>query len=232
MSEATSKKKSPTKKKAGGDCSSALCSALDDARRDGRRSIIAKLAYRHGGHNASKDSWGRLGMQVDTEDDEAVAEYFHKEISADVRKPLEAEIVQLKARLFDLQNNSSADPMRAVDQPQAGTTDLVRQLSEDNRILRESAQRTHSIMGDCLRLLDAAGLGKPGSPHGNTLLGMVMEACKLLQCSASKADGGVIEMANTKPSEQSGLGFDEDTRKRPACPDGGPLSGTGTRPTS
>lgn len=44
-------------------------------------------------------------MQVDVNDDEAVAEYFYKEISADARKPLESEIVQLKARLFDLQNS-------------------------------------------------------------------------------------------------------------------------------
>jgi hypothetical protein len=79
-----------------------LRAALDDARSDGRRSIIAKLAYWHGGHNASENSWGRLGMQVDVEDDEAVAKYFYKEISADARKPLEAEIVTLKARLFDL----------------------------------------------------------------------------------------------------------------------------------
>jgi hypothetical protein len=105
MSETKSKPKRPAKKKAGGDCPSAPCSALDDARRDGRRSIIAKLAYWHGGHNASENSWGRLGMQVDVNDDEAVAEYFYKEISADARKPLESEIVQLKARLFDLQNS-------------------------------------------------------------------------------------------------------------------------------
>lgn len=104
MSETKSKPKRPAKKKAGGDCPSATCSALEDARQDGRRSIIAKLAYWHGGHNASENSWGRLGMQVNTADDEAVAEYFYKEISADARKPLEAEIVRLKARLFDLQN--------------------------------------------------------------------------------------------------------------------------------
>lgn len=42
-------------------------------------------------------------MCVNVKDDEAVAEYFYKEISADARKPLEAEIVQLKARLYDLQ---------------------------------------------------------------------------------------------------------------------------------
>lgn len=46
-------------------------------------------------------------MQVNTTDDEAVAEYFYKGISADARKPLEAEIVQLKAKLFDLQNDQS-----------------------------------------------------------------------------------------------------------------------------
>lgn len=78
--------------------------SLDDARKDGRRSIIAKLACWHGGHNASENSWGRLGMQVNVDDDEAVAEYFYKEISADARKPLEEEITKLKARIFDLQN--------------------------------------------------------------------------------------------------------------------------------
>jgi len=83
----------------------AICSALEDVQQDDRRSIIAKLAYWHGGHNASENSWGRLGMCVDVNDDEAVAEYFYKEISADARKPLEEEIVKLKARFFDLQNN-------------------------------------------------------------------------------------------------------------------------------
>ena len=76
------------------------------AREDSRRSIIAKLAYWHGGHNASENSWGRLGMQVDTDNDEAVAEYFYREISADARKPLELEIAELKARLFDLLNKN------------------------------------------------------------------------------------------------------------------------------
>lgn len=94
----------PTKSKRPARCSRPTCSALEDARQDGRRGIIAKLAYWHGGHNASENSWGRLGMQVDVDDDAAVAEYFYKEISADARRPLEAEIVRLKARLFDLQN--------------------------------------------------------------------------------------------------------------------------------
>jgi hypothetical protein len=80
-----------------------LAHGEDDARRAGRRSIIAKLACLHGGHNASSNSWGRLGMQVDTDDDNALAKYFYKEISADARKPLEEEIKNLKARLYDLQ---------------------------------------------------------------------------------------------------------------------------------
>lgn len=66
-----------------------------------RTGVIAKLAYWHGGHNASENSWGRLPMMVDVEDDEAVAEYFFKAIASDARKPLEAEIVRLKALLFD-----------------------------------------------------------------------------------------------------------------------------------
>lgn len=43
-------------------------------------------------------------MQVDTEDDEAVASYFYHSIKEDAAKPLRAEIERLKARLFDLQN--------------------------------------------------------------------------------------------------------------------------------
>ncbi len=71
---------------------------------ESRTSIIAKLAYLHGGHNASENSWGRLGMVVDTNDDKAVAEYFYREISKDAREPLEKEIIKLKALIFDLQN--------------------------------------------------------------------------------------------------------------------------------
>lgn len=77
-------------------------SEKEDGIHEGRRSIIAKLAYWHGGHNASENSWGRLGMQVDTDDDEAVAKYFYESISQDARKPLEAEIIKLKAMIFDL----------------------------------------------------------------------------------------------------------------------------------
>lgn len=66
--------------------------------------VIAKLAYWHGGHNASDNSWGRLGMQCDTEDDEDVASYFYHSIKEDAEKPLKQEIQELKAKLFDLQN--------------------------------------------------------------------------------------------------------------------------------
>lgn len=79
-------------------------SCVDDVQDNARRSIIAKLAYWHGGHNASEVSWGRLGMVVDTTDDEAVAEYFYKEIRNDATQRLEREINQLKAKLYDLQN--------------------------------------------------------------------------------------------------------------------------------
>ena len=71
-----------------------------------RTSVIAKLAYWHGGHNASENQWGRLSMMVDVEDDEAVAEYLFKAISNDARKPLEAEIIRLKALLFDSENSA------------------------------------------------------------------------------------------------------------------------------
>lgn len=69
-----------------------------------RRGVISQLAYWNGGHNASETSWGRLGMQVNVEDDAAVAEYFYKSITEDARKPLLDEITRLKAMLFDLQN--------------------------------------------------------------------------------------------------------------------------------
>jgi len=54
---------------------------------------------------ASENQWGRLS--IDVEDAEAVAEHFFKAISNDARKPLEAEIIRLKALLFDLQNAGS-----------------------------------------------------------------------------------------------------------------------------
>lgn len=69
-----------------------------------RTGVIAKLAYWHGGHNASENSWGRLGMQCDTEDDEDVASYFYHSITEDAQKKLKQEIQELKAKLFDLQN--------------------------------------------------------------------------------------------------------------------------------
>jgi len=65
-----------------------------------RTGVIAKLAYLHGGHNASENSWGRLGMMVDTENDAAVAGYFYNSITEDAKKPLEAEIMKLRAQLF------------------------------------------------------------------------------------------------------------------------------------
>ncbi len=83
-----------------------LADELDQAANSSRRSIIAKLAYWHGGHNASENSWGRLGMQVDVYDDEAVAKYFYDKISSDAREPLEKEITRLKALIFDLQNKA------------------------------------------------------------------------------------------------------------------------------
>mgnify|MGYP000237488276 CR=1 FL=1 len=69
-----------------------------------RNGLIAKLAYLHGGHNASENSHGRLRMVVDINDDQAVANYFYQSISDDARKPLEQEILKLKAKLFDLTN--------------------------------------------------------------------------------------------------------------------------------
>ena len=68
-----------------------------------RTSIISKLAYWHGGHNASENSWGRLGMCVNVEDDEAVAKYFYHSIKEDAERPLKDEIQRLKAQLYDLQ---------------------------------------------------------------------------------------------------------------------------------
>jgi len=66
-----------------------------------RENLIAKLAFLHGGHNAHGDSCGRLGSCVDLMDDEAVADYFYRSISADAQKPLEAEILRLKSFIFD-----------------------------------------------------------------------------------------------------------------------------------
>lgn len=43
-------------------------------------------------------------MQVDTDDDEAVASYFYHSITEDAQKPLKEEIKELKARIFDLQD--------------------------------------------------------------------------------------------------------------------------------
>lgn len=69
-----------------------------------RTGVIAKLAYWHGGHNASENSWGRLSMQCDPEDDEDVASYFYHSIREDAQKPLEEKIKELKARIFNLQD--------------------------------------------------------------------------------------------------------------------------------
>lgn len=68
-----------------------------------RDGVVSYLAYLHGGHNASPPlRCGRLGLQVDTEDDEAVARYFYHSITEDARKPLLREIETLKAKLYDL----------------------------------------------------------------------------------------------------------------------------------
>jgi len=44
-------------------------------------------------------------MQVDTDDDEAVASYFYHSIKEDAQKPLKEEIEKLKAKIYDLQNS-------------------------------------------------------------------------------------------------------------------------------
>ncbi len=69
---------------------------------DGRYGVIARLACWHGGHNASEGNWGRLGMQVDVYDDEAVARYFYESISEDARKKAEEQLRVLKAMMFEL----------------------------------------------------------------------------------------------------------------------------------
>lgn len=70
-----------------------------------RNGVISRLAYWHGGHNASESSCGRLGMQCDLNDDEAVASYFYHAIREDAEEPLKAQIQELKAQLFDLQSS-------------------------------------------------------------------------------------------------------------------------------
>ena len=68
-----------------------------------RTSLISWLAYMHGGHNAGGGSgWGRLGLCVDTEDDEAIARYFQKEITNDAQIRLKKENAELKAEIYDL----------------------------------------------------------------------------------------------------------------------------------
>lgn len=72
-----------------------------------RTGVISWLAYLMGGHNASAGTnWGRLRLCVDPEDDKAVARYFYNEISDDQSRPLKDEITRLKARIYDLEQNS------------------------------------------------------------------------------------------------------------------------------
>lgn len=91
-----------------------------------RTGVISQLACFHGGHNASDNSWGRLALCVDVENDRAVAEYFYTEISKDARGPLEDKIIQLKAKLYDLQEELKDRSVRMGSK----LTDLERQVSD------------------------------------------------------------------------------------------------------
>lgn len=91
-------------------------SKVETAHHEGRRSIIAKLACWIGGHNASDNSWGQLHLAVDPLDDDAVSQYLYETISATAKKPLEEEIIKLKAMLFDLQNRNSKSKKPATPQ--------------------------------------------------------------------------------------------------------------------
>ena len=82
-----------------------------------RNGVMARLAYWHGGHNASETSTGRLGMQCDLNDDEAVASYFYHTIRKDAEEPLKAQIQELKAQLFDLQEAAKRKCKKAKKRP-------------------------------------------------------------------------------------------------------------------
>lgn len=70
-----------------------------------RTTLLSNFCYFIGGFNASENSYGRLGLSVkNVNDDNEVVEYLLSQYKYDVTHRLEKEIVELKAKLFDLQN--------------------------------------------------------------------------------------------------------------------------------
>lgn len=80
---------------------------------------------------------------------------------------------------------------------------LVRQVSEDNRILRLAGQRSDMVMRECLEMLDAAGMGK--GRYGNTLLGMTKEACERLANKALSEGGEKVGEAMCVPGRTAAM---------------------------
>lgn len=56
----------------------------------------------------------------------------------------------------------------------------VRKLTEERGVAESRGPMTQENCAACIRSLDSAGMGKPGAPYGNTLTGMVAEACSEL----------------------------------------------------
>lgn len=92
---------------------------------------------------------------------------------------------------------------------------LIRDLSEDNKRLRNILTHHDNLYRQCMSMLESVGAGKPDSPYGNTLYGMVWEVTERLlgfgKARDQACDGAYEVDANIAPIQGSGKCDDPTT---------------------